>query len=225
VELKLRGDFSDVLGAMPTPQAQQRARRAARSLEVSAAIGNGSFSSRIGVGGGSFDASGSFDGGHGHVDHADELACGASLVYRARGGGGQDGPACAAHLARLADHRPAAAAQLLHAMARRSGCGVAGGGAGGVLDHLKPAALAALLQRLLPGPDDEAGTGAALATANGANEDAAAGAAEAAAVLALLSAERRAAPFGLLPLRAQVSLLAAMPLQRRRELLVRQAPI
>jgi hypothetical protein len=219
VELKLRGDFSDVLGAMPTPQAQQRARRAARSLEVSAAIGNGSFSSRVGVGGGSFD------GGHGHVDHADELACGASLVYRARGGGGQDGPACAAHLARLADHRSAAAAQLLHAMARRSGCGVAGGGAGGVLDHLKPAALAALLQRLLPGPDDEAGTGAALATANGANEDAAAGAAEAAAVLALLSAERRAAPFGLLPLRAQVSLLAVMPLQRRRELLVRQAPI
>jgi len=44
VELKLRGDFNDVLGAMPTLAAQQRARRAVRQLEISAVLGNGALS-------------------------------------------------------------------------------------------------------------------------------------------------------------------------------------
>jgi len=63
----------------------------------------------------------------------------------------------------------------------------------------------------------------ATAAAVVAAETAPSGAASVAAnLLALMEAKRRAAPFGLLEHETQVAVLAAMPLQCRRELLVRQ---
>ena len=151
MELKLRGDFTDVLGAFPNLASQQRARRAVRRLEISAVLGNGALSrtgsftettrnsgtgpgasgsprklnsstsstnsssngisspvsSTLVVGGNSLSKGRSFTGYEGGVrssvafsaDALEELACGASLVYSARGGG-VDEHACAAHVAR-----------------------------------------------------------------------------------------------------------------------------